>query len=129
MHFDRLKPYQLPGPEQSGSCPVTELPVPVPPVNGPPIFREQLHVVEGDPPTMVTPVLCVWCGVYVCIHDGLLVAHTFEAVYIPSTIEQVERGRRVLHYSNPWKLSAHIYVINILILSILLPLSTHRCPW
>ena len=48
------------------------------------------------------------CGAvwYVCIHDGLLVVHKFEAVYVPSTLERVERGRRVLHYSNPWKLSA-----------------------
>ena len=50
---------------------------------------------------------CV-CGVvwYVCIHNGLLVAHKFEAVYVLLTFDRVERGRRVLHYFNPWELSA-----------------------
>ena len=55
---------------------------------------------------MVASTVCV-CGEvwYVCIHNGLLVVHKFEAVYVPSTLERVERDRRMLHYSDSWKLS------------------------
>ena len=55
VHFDRLKPYQVNLPEQSGDLPPSDSPSSVPPSNQSRSFGEQLQVVEDSSPAVALP--------------------------------------------------------------------------